>query len=85
MLKLFVHRVNWILHLPSNIAALWNSYDQLAALVAKQREDINRIEDIVVEHHEWIRERSTFRPEKHRLLALQEPRMLADDEPHTEH
>ena len=83
MLKLFVHRVNWILHLPSNIAALWNSYDQLAALVAKQREDINRLEDIVVEHHEWIRERST--PEKHHLLALQESRMLADDEPHTEH
>jgi SMC interacting uncharacterized protein involved in chromosome segregation len=85
MLKLFVHRVNWILHLPSNIAALWNSHDELAALVAKQREDINRLEDIVVEHHEWIRERSMFRPEKHRLLALHEPRMLADDEPHTEH
>ena len=85
MLKLFVHRVKWILHLPSNIAALWNSHDELARLIAKQREDMDRLEDILVEHHGWIRERSLFQPEKHRLFPLQEPRMLADDLPHTEH
>ena len=97
MLKRLVHRVRWILHLPSNIAALWSSHDELAALVAKQREEIDQLQDILVEHHEWIRARSLSRSESQRLFAdlqeprilaggeLQEPQSLAGDDPHTEH